>query len=37
MVMYEAETWSMRIQDQTKINVMENKYLRSLCGVSKID
>ena len=35
-VMYGVETWAMRVEEQTKLDVMKMKYFRSKCGMARI-
>ncbi len=37
MVLYGAETWNMGAVERKKLNVMEMRCLRSLCGVTRMD
>ena len=33
-VLYGDETWSMTVAEKKRLNIMEMRYLRSMCGVS---
>ena len=35
--LYGSETWSMGVAEKRKLNVMEMKCLRSMCGVTRMD
>ena len=35
--LYGAETWNMSVKDRRKLNVMEMRCLRSMCGVTRRD
>ncbi|KAK7882210.1 hypothetical protein WMY93_028384 [Mugilogobius chulae] len=35
--LYGAETWSLKVAEKRKLNVMEMKCLRSMCGVTRMD
>ena len=37
IVTYGAETWSMSVNERKRLDVMEMKCLRSMCGVSILD
>ncbi len=36
-VLYGAETWSMGAAERKRLNVMEMRCLRSMCGVTRMD
>ncbi len=36
-VLYWAVTWNMRAAERRRLNVMEMKCLRSICGVTQMD
>ena len=36
-VMYGSELWGMKKDERKKLNVLEMKCLRSMCGVSRLD
>ncbi len=35
--LYGAETWNMGVAERKRLNVMEMRYLRSMCGVTRMD
>ncbi len=35
--LYGAETWNMRAAESKRLNVMEMRCLRSMCGVTRMD
>ncbi len=35
--LYGAETWNMGAAERKRLNVMEMRYLRSMCGVTQMD
>ncbi len=37
MALYGAETWNMGAAERKRLNVMERRCLRSLCGVTQMD
>ncbi len=37
MALYGAEAWSMGAVERKRLNVMEMKCLRSMCGVTQMD
>ncbi len=36
-VLYGAETWNMGAAERKRLNVMETRCLRSMCGVTRMD
>ena len=36
-VLYEAETWGTSVRDRKRLNVMEIKCLRCMCGLNRRD
>ncbi len=35
--LYGAETWNVGAAERKRLNVMEMRYLRSMCGVTRMD
>ena len=36
-VSYGSETWALNVREERRLNVMEKKFLRRLCGVTIMD
>ena len=36
-VMYGSEAWGLRVEERRKLDVMEMRCLRSMCGVTRMD
>ena len=36
-VMYGSEAWGLRVEERRKLDVMEMRCLRSMCGVTRLD
>ena len=36
-MIYGSETWNMSVSDRARLEVVEMKYLRTICGLTRLD